>query len=245
MSLAGQTSNPFIISSESISTRPPSPEFVQLPKIDQKSKMISLTDKKRRMHKPRPGSLQTNLLIDNEMTFNSITPEKAACFPSLSVRNKSVELADMPRNGVISRNFIHKSKALVRDNYSAPNDKEFLRKSLISSLGSNVDFDSRGSMQNDIKDMSIALDFILQDQEKLRNKIKSQEGILTRMSLDHSYLSPSVKKDYNMSNIENTEILDPFHVTFKPGERWSEVPKKAKRFPREIFCRHRKNRLSI
>lgn len=48
-----------------------------------------------------------------------------------------------------------------------------------------------------------------------------------------------------MPSLVASGMQTPFNVTFRPEERWTERPKKVRRFPREIFCQIKKKRLFI
>ena len=117
--------------------------------------------------------------------------------------------------------------------------------STVSNRSMSTSANDRGKhYMNEINTLNNKIRNLIKEQDNLRDKIITQENTIMSLQKDQESKYMNVYQEIQSATIPQHESLtDPyFQITFKPQDRW--IKPNTKRFPREIFCKHSKNRLS-
>ncbi|CAG9311256.1 unnamed protein product [Blepharisma stoltei] len=215
----------------------------------------------------RSNSLKPrNLRVSSRSNANSpIKPtlyNQTGCFPSQNASFNDInQLSDyydgkayFPVQSPIRRKLVFPSLYKNEGSVSPKRDTpQFYKRSstLPMSLSNDVEPSS------DIDLLSENIYHLAKEHENLRRKLKNQEILIKKLQEtgpnkaqapeepQPSRQVPKFDPSTPVSTDRNYGESSPFQVTFKPEIRWSELKKPKRRFPREIFCNTKKNRLSI
>ena len=104
--------------------------------------------------------------------------------------------------------------------------------------------DKSGQYLNEISNLNNKIRNLIKEQDSLRDKLLVQENIISSLHKE-SWVRPVVGcHEVQSATFPQEELEDSdFQVTFRPNERWTQP--KSRRFPREVFCKAPKNRLSF
>lgn len=104
--------------------------------------------------------------------------------------------------------------------------------------------DKGGKYLNEINNLNNKIRNLIKEQDSLRDKLVVQENIISTLHKDNAVRPVVGYHEIQSATLLQEDSIDDsyFHVTFKPNEKW--VQPRSKRFPREVFCKVPKNRLS-
>ena len=111
------------------------------------------------------------------------------------------------------------------------------------SLSSSVN-DKSGHYLNEISSLNNKIRNLIKDQDCLRDKLVVQESIISSLHRESGVRPVVGYHEVQSATFPQDESDDiDFQVTFKPNERWTQP--KSRRFPRDVFCKVPRNRLSL
>lgn len=127
---------------------------------------------------------------------------------------------------------------------------DIIKKKSCRSLSTCVN-DKAKHYLNEINNLNTKIRNLIKEQDSLRDKLVTQENIIMSMHKDyvkpvivcHDLPSSNIYNDIQSATIPRDSIDESFfQVTFKPDEKW--VQPRSRRFPREVFCKASRNRMS-
>ncbi|CAG9310848.1 unnamed protein product [Blepharisma stoltei] len=211
-------------------------------------------------YKPSYKSHQRRLSLNNPSDLTYTPDEILHSFetPINKTIDESLENSNVKRN-VWSQESITPSGYRYNFEIASKNEQLFsLRKTKRKRASRSLDMDVKIPYISNITSLNYVFGHLLNQQQELKAKLESQEGILSKLQNKPVFARPlsQINNDLNMPPLinrrqactpcfekpqvpnENCNIDSSKLVTFKPGENW--MPKKSK-FPRDIFCSRRRN----